>query len=66
MIEFSNGSTIQPIYTTSNVRSNRSKLTKIFYHCPICNTYHLKLISELYLIKGAWYCKECVDKLNNK
>ena len=65
MITFNNGSTIQPIHAASNVRSNRSKLTKIFYHCPSCNTYGLKLMSELYLIKGVWYCRECVDVLNN-
>jgi len=64
MITFNNGSTIQPIYATNAVRSNRSKLSKIFYKCPICHIYSLKLISELYLIKGVWYCRECVDTLD--
>lgn len=65
MISLNNGSTIQPVYSTSTVRSNRSKLTQIFYRCPICKVSSFRPISELYLIKGEWYCRECVDKLNN-
>lgn len=67
MISFNNNSYIQPIYSASKLNNNRrgkrSELLYITYRCPLCGITHVKLVSELYLLKGEYYCRECVDKL---
>jgi len=64
-ISFSNGLYMQPVNATyktnNNTRGTRSKY--IGYYCPICKINHWRLMSESYLIKGEWYCKESIDKL---
>ena len=66
MITFNTNSYIQPIYPitkTNNTRNKRSQLLYVTYRCPICGLTHTRLMSESYMLKDIWYCKECVDSL---
>ena len=61
MIDCVNGSTIQPIYSVNNTRSERSKWHTFF--CKNCSKTHHMLYTDSMCVKGDWYCMESVKRL---